>query len=83
MKIFYLHLKMHTDRAAAFHLWLIKARRQTGIVPTSVISDSDDMDLRNPDFQVYGFVCQARAALKPKQLVALCSRSVSASKPSY
>lgn len=62
---------MHTDRAAAFHVWMIKARRRTGITPTSVISDSDDMDLRNPDFQVYGFVCQAKAALKPKQLVAL------------
>lgn len=69
--IFCLRLKMRTDRAAAFHMWLLKGGRQIGIAPTSMTNDSDDVDLRNPDFQVYRYVCQAEAMLKPKQLVTL------------
>ena len=69
--IFCLRLKMHTDRASAFHMWLLTAGRRIGVVPTSMTNDSEDMDRVNPDFQIYSFVCQAEAALKPEQLIAL------------
>jgi len=34
-------------------------------------NESGDVDVRNPEFQVYSYVCQAEAALMPKQLVVL------------
>lgn len=69
--IFCLRLKMHTDRASTFHMWLLKAGRQIGVVPTSMTNDSQDMDWAEPDLQVYSFVCQAEAALKPRQMMTL------------
>lgn len=71
MMMFCLRLKMQADRVSVFHRWLLRAGSQIGIVPTSMESDSDDQDCEDSAGQIYGFVCQAEAALRPEQLGAL------------
>lgn len=71
MMTFCLRLKIYSDRANAFHLWLIMSGKRIGITSTGMINDSADVDLKNPDFQIYSFVCQAAAELKSEQLVTL------------
>jgi hypothetical protein len=71
MMIFCLRLRMRTDYAAPFHLWLVKAGRQIGIAPTSMTSESKTLDLGNPKFQIYSYVGQADSTLHPEQLMTL------------